>query len=60
MNIGDTVRIVEDVYPELVGMECRVVQMSDDGTAAWLTREGEDGISGVWCAVSQLELVSRA
>lgn len=53
MNIGDKVRIVEDEYPELVGVIGTIEKISDDGTVAWVVRH-----SGIWCSLSNLEKVN--
>lgn len=54
MSPGDRVVIEADEFPELVGMEVTVEKMGPDGTTAWVSREGMEGIAGVWCSVSNL------
>lgn len=59
IKIGDTVRIVEDEYPELVGALGTVEQITKDGTAAWvIPHDGINGSKGcgIWCDLSDLEL----
>lgn len=53
MDIGTSVRIIEDEYPQLVGVVGVVERVSDDGTVAWVATE----FSGVWCSISLLEEV---
>lgn len=54
MEINDRVRIVRDEYPELVGREGLIKQFSYDQVTAWIE---SDSMVGVWCCVSDLELV---
>lgn len=53
-QVGDTVRITDDEYPELVGLVGTVTQVSSDGVTAWVERHPPHG---VWCSVSNLSVV---
>lgn len=55
MKIGSKVRIVEDEYPQLVGVVGELTQFSPDGTTAWVKTK----FSGVWCSVSSLEEIAN-
>lgn len=52
----DHVRIVEDAFEELVGMEGTVSRLSMDKRTAFVMGPHH---MGVWCSVSNLELVEE-
>lgn len=53
MKIGSRVRIIEDEYPEMIGLVGTIVEFSNDGTAAVV-----QFAIPVWCAVYCLEEVT--
>jgi hypothetical protein len=52
MNVGDTVRIVRDREPLLVGLVGTIRGVSADGTIAFVETNPPHG---AWCSVSNLE-----
>jgi hypothetical protein len=50
MRVGSTVRIVEDEFPQLVGVVGTLERFGPDGTTAWVATQHE----GVWCSVANL------
>lgn len=53
-KVGDTVRIVEDEYPQLVGLVGTVTQIGSDGTTAWVQFHPSQG---AWCPVANLSVI---
>lgn len=54
LEVGDTVRIVKDEYPRLIGVVGTLKEFSDDLTVAWVVFNDP---FGAWCGVSNLEKV---
>lgn len=55
-EVGDSVRIVEDEYPQLVGLTGIIQKFGNDETTAWVTTGKHRGL---WCSLSNLEKAER-
>ncbi len=57
-QVGDQVRIEEDEYDEMVGLEGTITQISDDETIAWVVFGGVPEV-GAWCSVRYLAAIGE-